>query len=362
MNRILFDHQIFTEQNLGGISRYFKHIIDGIKEIKEFDYKLGTLYSNNYYLRDEDLLLQSKLFRSLFKTPEKILKRNNSYTKFLIKQSNFDIFHATYYNPIFLKNLKKPLVVTVHDMTYEALPHLFTAHDPLPYNKRLLVERADKIIAISENTKNDLLKYLDIDENKIDIIHHGISTEQPKYEQIKNLPKRYILFVGTRVSYKNFYMLAEAFKILSEKDDDLSLVLAGGGELGLAEMEYLRRTDIIEKTMQISATDGELNTLYKNAICFVYPSLYEGFGLPILEAFKNNCPVLLSNCSCFPEVAGSAARYFEQQYLDSLVEELSLIIYDESIRLKMIELGKSRLVQFPIETCVEKTIETYKSL
>lgn len=362
MNRIFFDHQIFTEQNFGGISRYFKYIIDGISDSKEFDYKIGALYSNNYYLRNEKLPGQGKLFRPLFKTPEKIIKRNNSYTKFLIKQGNFDLFHATYYNPNFLKKLNKPLIVTVHDMTYEALPHLFATHDPLPYNKRLLVERADKIIAVSENTKKDLLKYLDVDKNKISVIHHGISLEDPIYETIENLPKKYVLFVGSRWAYKNFYLLADAFKQVASADPDLYFILAGGGPLSFGDSEHLRRNKILDKTIQISATDGQLNTLYKNARCFVYPSLYEGFGLPILEAFKNSCPVLLSNCSCFGEIAGNAAHYFDPQAIDSLIIELKQLLYNDSTRAELVELGKRKLADYTIDKCVAKTLDIYRSI
>lgn len=360
--KIFFDHQIFTEQSIGGISRYFKYLMDGIKYKQGINYKLGALYSNNYYIKHENLPLQNLFFKSLFKTYEKINKRNNSYTKHLIKQNNFDIFHATYYNPNFLKYLKKPLVVTVHDMTYEALPHLFPTTDPLPYYKRLLIERADKVIAISETTKQDLLKYTNITEAKITVIHHGISMEDATYEEIENLPSKYILFVGARWSYKNFYLLAEAFKTLSSKDPDLYLVLAGGGSLGFGENEYLRRNGISDKTIQISATDEQLNTLYKNALCFVYPSLYEGFGLPILEAFKNSCPVLLSDCSCFPEIAGNAARYFDHKSVNSLVSEIELILSHKNIRKDMIEAGERRLLKFPIAKCIDKTIDLYQSI
>lgn len=361
MNKVLFDHQIFTEQNHGGISRYFKYVINGIRETNDFSYQLGALRSNNYYIRDEKLLLRRKIFKSLFNTQDKIVKRNNDFTNFLIRRGEFDVFHATYYNPVFLEKLNKPLVVTVHDMTYERFPHLFSPHDPIPYHKRILVERADKVIAISENTKNDILKYYSIDENKISVIHHGISSQSPIYQEVEFLPQNYILFVGTRVSYKNFYLLAEAFRALSENDDDLYLVLAGQG-LGLAEIEFLRRIGVIKKTIQVSATDEQLNTLYKFAKCFVYPSMYEGFGLPILEAFKNNCPVLLSNSSCFPEIAGDAAHYFESGNVDSLEEKIRLIVYQQNIRTELIESGKSKLLNYSIKKCINETINLYKSL
>ena len=362
MTKVFYDHQIFTEQVFGGISRYFKYLIDGIKSTSDFDYKLGVLNSKNYYIRDEKQLLSQPLFQSLFKTQEKLIKRNNSYCKYLVKQNDFSICHPTYFNPYFLKYLKKPLVITVHDMTYEALPQYFPSADPLPYYKRLLMDKAEKIIAISETTKEDILKYSNINADKIEVIHHGIDFTPPEYENVPELPANYILFVGARWSYKNFHLVASAFKILSKKYPDLKLVLAGGGALSFGDSEFLLRNGILDKTIQISATDEQLNTIYKNAACFIYPSLYEGFGLPVLEAFKNGTPVLLSDCSCFKEIAGNAANYFDHQSLDALVIETEKQINNKTLAEELGAAGKVKLMEYPIEKCVSKTIDLYRSI
>lgn len=362
MTKIFYDHQIFSSQRYGGISRYFEYLMCGIEESERVDYKLGVLKSNNYYIRNEKQLLSNSIFNPLFKTTADLIKRNNSYCKYLLKKDNFSIFHPTYYSPYFLKYLKKPLVITIHDMTYEALPQFFLSDDPIPYYKRLLMERADKIIAISETTKQDILKYSKISEGKIEVIYHGMDLNTPKYEDIPTLPKEYILFVGARWSYKNFHMVANAFKILSTKYNDLQLVLAGGGPLSYGDSEFLMRNNILDKTVQISATDEQLNTIYKNALCFIYPSLYEGFGLPILEAFKNNCPVLLSDCSCFQEIAGDAANYFDHKSLESLVNEIEKMIINKSFASNFVLNGNSKLLEYPIEKCVSKTINFYRSI
>jgi len=362
MLKVFYDHQIFTEQTYGGISRYFKYLIDGIKNTPDIDYLLGVLNSNNYYIRDEKQILSNSIFKPLFKTQEKLIKRNNSYSKYLVKKDDFSICHPTYFNPYFLKYLKKPLVITVHDMTYEALPQYFPSADPLPYFKRLMMDRAEKIIAISETTKADILKHSSIKENKIEVIHHGIDLNPSKYEHVPDLPEKYLLFVGARWSYKNFHMVADAFKILSVKHPDLKLVLAGGGSLTYGDSEFLMRNNILDKIVQISATDEQLNTLYKKAICFIYPSLYEGFGLPILEAFKNDCPVLLSDSSCFREIAGTAAHYFDPTSIDALTNKIEEIMENNTISLELINAGKKKLFDYPIEKCVSKTIDLYKSI
>ncbi|WP_113660806.1 glycosyltransferase family 4 protein [Pedobacter nanyangensis] len=361
--KILFDHQTFTDQIYGGISRYFKYIIDGIKDTEDIDYKLGVLRSNNYYIRNEHQVLRHKIYNSLFKTPQRLQIRNNSYCKYLIKKGDFSILHPTYFNPYVLKNLKRPMVLTVHDMTYEALPEMFPATDPLPYYKRVMMERADKIIAISEHTKNDILKYSNIKAEKIEVVHHGIDLAPNLYTPVEKLPENYILFVGGRWSYKNFYMLAEAYKVISKKYPDVKLVLAGGGPLAYGETEYLIRNGLTDKIQQISATDEQLNTLYRNAICFVYPSSYEGFGLPILEAFKNDCPVILNRSSCFEEIAtAQSALFFEKDNLDSLIAKLDLLINDRKLASQLKEDGKKELARYTIEKCVAKTLNIYRSL
>jgi len=362
MTKVLFDHQIFLEQKYGGISRYFKYLIDGIKKEREIDYDLSVIRSDNYYIRDEPQLLKNSIFNPLFKTHAKLLKHSNSYSKYLLKKNDFSIFHPTYFNTYFLDHLKKPLVITVHDMTYEALPHFFPSTDALPFYKRLLMEKADRIIAISETTKADILRYNNVKEHKIEVIHHGIDLSEPKYEIIENLPEKYLLFVGARWSYKNFFMVASAFKILLSQYPELKLVLAGGGPLTFGDSEFLMRNNILEKTIQISATDKQLNTLYKNAQCFIYPSLYEGFGLPILEAFKNNCPVLLSDSSCFKEVAGDAANYFDHLSLESLVDEIEKLLCNQAFTAKLINNGSNKLMNYSIERCVSKTVDLYKTI
>lgn len=362
MLKIFYDHQIFSEQTYGGISRYFKYLIDGIKNKSDIDYTLGVLRSNNYYIRDEQHLFNKALFNSFFKTQHELVKRNNSYCKYLLKKNDFSIFHPTYFDPYFLKHLKKPLVITVHDMTYEALPQFFDSGDPLPYFKRLLMEKADKIIAISENTKLDIMRYSKIKEDKIEVIHHGIDLKPAEYSTIENLPENYILYVGSRWSYKNFHTVALAYKSLLARFPKLRLILAGGGALTYGDSEFLLRNDILDKTIQISVSDEQLNTLYKNAICFIYPSMYEGFGLPILEAFKNSCPVILSNCSCFPEIAGNAALYFDSQSPESLKSAIESLLENPSARKGAIEAGNKKVLEYSIESCITKTINLYQTV
>lgn len=353
---------MFSRQRFGGISRYFANVYHTIQNTENIEAEISIINTNNEYVKELNGGLSKIFGNNLLKKARRNYKWNKRYSKYIVSKNNFDIFHPTYFNPYFLKHLKKPLIITVHDMIYEAMPQFFHSNDPLPYHKRLLMEKAEKIIAISETTKADILRYSNIKEDKIEVIYHGIDLNASKFQTVPNLPEEYILFVGDRESYKNFHIVADAFKTLLLKYPNLKLVLAGGGAITYGDSEYLRRNAILEKTIQISATDEQLNTIYSNAICFIYPSLYEGFGLPILEAFKNNCPVLLSNCSCFEEIAGNSAQYFEGQSLQSLVQQLELIIENPSIRKEMISLGNQKLLDYPMEKCVSQTIGLYKSI
>lgn len=365
MQKIFFDHQKFSTQKFGGISRYFATIIDEIKKEKDFDYLLGVLNSQNYYIKNEAQPLNSKLANTFIKSAYgyRSFKINELYCKYLLQQNKFDIFHPTYYEPYFIKYLKKPMVTTIHDMTHERLPEYFWVQDPLTSYKRISAERADKIIAISETTKRDLLNYLDVDASKVEVIYHGIDIESPlKTEDVKSLPANYIFFVGDRSGYKNFYLVLDAFAVLTKKHPDLHLVLSGGGKLMGADVEIINRLKIQDKVHHYQVSDEQLNYLYQNALFFIYPSLYEGFGLPILEAFKANCPVLLSDTDCFKEIAQESAAFFSQRSLDDLIYQAEKLILDETERRSLVEKGNKRLLDFPIEKSISKTLKLYQSL
>ena len=363
--KIFFDHQKFSTQKYGGISRYFANIIEEIKKTDGFEYLLGVLNSQNHYLKNEIQFLKNSPLSSILnaRSGMRSFKTNEWYCNYLLKQNNFDVFHPTYYDPYFIKNLKKPFVTTIHDMTYERLPEYFWVMDPLTTQKRLSVERADKIIAISETTKKDLLKYIDTDESKIEVIYHGIDIQTPLvFEEVTQLPQNYLLFVGDRSGYKNFYLLLDTFEKFSKTNPDIHLVLIGGGNLVGADVEIINRLKLKSKVHHYNVSDEQLNFLYSKAILFIYPSLYEGFGLPILEAFKAKCPILLSDTECFKEIAQDGAGYFSSYSPDDLLSKIEQLVNSKSEREKLIEKGNNRLLDFPLEKSVKETLAVYKTL
>jgi len=365
MTKVLFDHQKFTTQRYGGISRYFANIIEEINKSEDFTSEVGLVYSQNHYLAGSNTSLDKYLAKPLKiqKVANTLYQINQAYSNRLVSQNKFDIFHPTYYDPYFLNHLKKPFVTTIHDMTYEKFPEYFWAQDPLTYQKRLHIEKADAIIAISETTKSDLMKYHQVDEKRVSVIYHGIDLDEPLvFTPVSNLPANYLLYVGDRSGYKNFYLFIDAFKKLSEKYPDLNVVLTGGGGLGIADQELLFRLKLTDKVKHVHVTDEQLNFLYQNAMLFVYPSLHEGFGLPILEAFKAKCPILLSNTPCFKEIAVDAVEYFEPHQMEDLSNKIESFLIDSSKRKILIEKGLQRLQDFSLDISIRKTLDLYKTL
>ncbi|HEY4322834.1 MAG TPA: glycosyltransferase family 1 protein [Mucilaginibacter sp.] len=358
--KILFDHQIFTEQKYGGISRYFANLYEGINAQPGMESKLGLLFTNNAYLKN--LQLPAGFLNGYIQKESRRIKYNKWYSKYLLNQNNFDVFHPTYYNPYFLKSLKKPFVLTVHDMIHELFPQYFdVALDPKIY-KGKAIEQADHIIAISESTKRDILKFYDVREHKISVIHHGFKMQVE--ENVKNditIESNYILFVGDRGGYKNFELFIRAAASIILKHS-IKLICAGGGVFKAEEIKILNELNVVNNVQQLNATDEQLRNLYRNALAFVYPSLYEGFGLPILEAFFNSCPVILSNTSSLPEVAGDAAQYFDPNDEQTITNAIEQVITDKSRRNELKTKGVERLKQFSFESCLQKTIQVYKSL
>ena len=308
-------------------------------------------------------ILSNDLGKFIFSKQSRKYKWNKQYSKYLISKGNYDILHPTYYHPYFLKNLKTPYVITVHDMIHELMPEYFSQNDPVPYHKRLCIEKASHIIAISETTKEDLINILDIHENRISVIHHGYKKPNIDSNQLKvDIKGNYILYVGDRAGYKNFTNFITALSPLLLERHDLSLICAGGGEFQITENELIMRLKLKGKVKQISATEQQLNSLYSNAIIFVFPSLYEGFGLPILEAFQNNCPIVASDNACFREILGNAGHYFDPNSHSEMLSKITNLIDNPSIREGLIKKGKEQLPKFAFEKCINKTIEVYHKI
>lgn len=354
---ILYDNQIFDIQRFGGISRYFCEILRRLNMKKD----IAVRYSVNYYLTTYRLgKHRIPLPRFIFKHYRKQCQnQNKELSKNLLQQSNKYLFHPTYYDPYFLKYIgSNPYVITVHDMIHERFPSYFSDASEIIAHKKEVITHAKRIIAISQNTKEDIIQLLHISPEKIDVIYHSTSMRPFTGKQHLTLPDSFLLFVGDRTPYKNFNRLAKAFSELSTKDENLFLVCTGM-PFKQSEKELLDKLNISNKVIHIKATDRTLAELYSRAKLFVFPSLYEGFGIPILEAYACYCPVALSNTSCFPEIAGDAGIYFDPYSETSILESIKEVIYDDRKRTESIMRGRERLKLYSWEKATALTQKTY---
>jgi len=325
---------------------------------------ISVSYSMNLYLRNlkqKDIVCVPKFLFKMLEGVFRKINRNRSLRE--IAKGDFDILHVTDYDDYFLDCMgNKPLVITIHDMTIEKFPEFYPGKEHYIEIKKSLAVRASRIIAISECTKRDIVEIFGISADKIDVVYHGISKDEVAVGKPVGLPDKYILYVGVRGGYKNFQNMVEAFKRLSDKRKDLYLVLTGK-PLNKSEKASLASCGLIDRIVVFSdVSDDTLYQLYANACIFVYPSLYEGFGIPILEAFSQNCPVVLSNASCFPEVAGDAGVYFDPYSVDDMAGAIESVLSDETLRKSLVEKGRERIRLFPWTKTAELTELTYRKV
>jgi glycosyltransferase involved in cell wall biosynthesis len=371
--KILYDHEIFTRQDYGGISRYFSELMDKFSIDKNMFVKFPIFFSNNQYLRGKD-----------FVAPVNFLSHQNSWIKkrgikllnyinekkivTALKIQDFDIFHPTYYTPYYhLDVVTKPMVITIHDMIHEFFPGMFSGSNAVLENKKTLAEKASKIIAVSETTKKDILDFYGINEDKISVVHHGPSfradpnfySRPPKID----LPGKYLLYVGKRKSYKNFPFFLKSVGPLLKDSNGLHVVCAGGGNFDENELIQFKELGIERKIIHFSfQNDSVLMEIYRNALAFVFPSLYEGFGIPILEAFFCECPVILSDIPAFREVAGEAGIYFSPTNEESLRWSIQRLKENERLICQLKEKGIAQLKNFSWEKTAAETKSVYRKV
>lgn len=383
--KVLFDDQIFTLQKYGGISRYFCELMDQFTKGPNISIKLAMRYSKN-----ENLLARSSLDKCWSKKSVFLSNSNFPYIQNSvcinllnrlqinqresirqIQKQKFDIFHPTYYNPYFLEYIaKKPYVLTVYDMIHELYPEFYSARDLTSQRKKKLIESATKVIAISNNTRNDILRLTDLDPDRVTVIYLGNPLKSPY--SLKNNEKTigsidlrvdYLLFVGKRSDYKNFTTMISSIAILLRDNKSLFVYCAGGGPFTPVEVRLLKSLNIYPKVLFIHvSSDKTLINLYKNARAFIFPSLYEGFGFPILEAFSCGCPLVASNTSSLLEIAGDASCYFDPQNPDSICGAVESILSNSDYRDNLIKKGYKRLKCFSWEKTFKKTKCVYENI
>ncbi|MFH2069167.1 MAG: glycosyltransferase family 1 protein [Candidatus Omnitrophota bacterium] len=372
--KILYDFQAFSIQRFGGVSRYFCELINHFGDDPDLVWELPIRWSDNEYLCNlkksdggaEGVTGSCRGFlkRLNFRGKRRMYQlKNRPWAIERIRTSEYDIFHPTFYDDYFLKYLfTKPFVLTIHDMIHEIYPDFFSPADPTSNRKKILVQKATRIIAISKTTKKDLIDVFKVPEDKITVIYHGNSlaadVKPVDFQPIKNLPIPYLLFVGARVGYKNFYFFLRSIAALLLANPELRVVCAGS-VFTAEENRFFKSLGLTGRIRQYAVDDACLTYLYQNARAFVFPSLYEGFGFPVLEAFSCGCPAILSMAGSLPEIGGDAAIYFDPKDGYAIREAVSRVIGDEDIRKELIRKGKTRANDFSWEKTARMTKQVY---
>ena len=368
--RIAFDHQAFCLQKTGGISRYFYHLIEQLLTLNQTVTAFAPVHRNQYarglargavagcYVKDYPRYCA-----------DAAVSLNGTIARSRISAWQPDIVHETYFSKIRSGTKAQPNVLTVFDMISErGLAGVeITANEFKQSNKFVAVARADHVICISEHARQDLIRLYDVAPEKTSTIYLGcevIAAGNASHSQIVNNDNRpYLLYVGLRAGYKNFARFVEAVASSTQLQSSFDIVAFGGGSFSSAEQTLLQALKFRpDQVRHIEGDDTALARHYVQASALVYPSCYEGFGLPPLEAMAYRCPVVSSQASALPEIIGDAAEFFDPTDLSSIAQAIQNVVLSPSHAQILIEKGLTRVAQFTWQRCAQKHLALYQSL
>lgn len=357
--RVLIDDQMFAMQKRGGITRYFTQLMTEFTRMPDID--LVTPY--RYVVNEHVMEAFPRRFRR-FPKPHRAPSRrvlevvNRGYRR---KAPPVDIVHNTYYWPELLEeNREAKRVCTVHDMIPELFPDYFPRGNP-HREKRQFVEKCDMVLCVSENTKDDLLRIYGPLDKPVVVTYPGVDASfSAPVRTSSPIASPYVLFVGSRRGYKNFAVVARAVAALMPRFPELRLICVGGGKFGVSEVALLRGLGIDRVTERHAPSDAQLSSFYAHATALCFPSRYEGFGLPVVEAFAARCPVLISPTPCLVEIADGAAQVIDADAAEEWAEALGRLLSDDSSRAGWIARGSFRAADFTWRSTAERTIDAYE--
>lgn len=367
--RIAFDYQAFCRQIAGGISRYYCKLA---AELSLLDQQVGIFSPvyRNVYLKELPTQLVHGFGIKNYppKTAGVCVAANGLVARSMIRRWQPDVVHETYFRKKAAHSDKSPSVITVFDMIAE-LDAQQQSKQPVDFkstDKYQAVQRADHVICISEHTRQDLVRLFDVSVNKLSVIHLGCDqplSQQYVAEAQPKIARPFLLYVGLREGYKNFARMVNAIAASSVLMKNFDIIAFGGGEFTLTERQLIFSLGFDpQQVRQLGGTDQDLNSLYRQAAAFIYPSTYEGFGLPPLEAMAMQCPVVSSQTSSMPEVIGDAAEFFDPDDTDSMRFAIEQVVLSEERKQDLIKKGNQRVAQFRWSTCAEKTLGVYQAV
>lgn len=363
---ILFDHQIFSLQNYGGISRHNSDLIDGLRRLKNAKVFLPILVSSNLYANN----LSRHLFLNIGEWSSRQIFRyvyfivNSLYTIIFLFFKKIDVYHATYGEDFFVPFIsdKTKLFFTVHDCIYEKMGGREKWTKRIIDKKRKLIEKSDNIICVSNSVKRDILKFYKVNSKKVNVVYNSYSFD-PKLVKITNKANfgfRYILYVGTRGFNKNFVNFVKAISIVLKKYPDVNVVCLGGGQPSVKESNLLKKYNLTKHFKFIKyISDRYAISVYKGAEFLVFPSFEEGFGMPMIEAFQCGCPVLASNIDVFREIGRESFIKFEPKSIASMSSAISSVLKNRNRMSTLVKKAYKKYVNYSPKKIVNMTNNLY---
>lgn len=316
--------------------------------------------------------------------PSTILKSawRSSWVKKDLKQLGIDIYHGLSHEiPVGIQNTGIKSVVTIHDLIFERNPEQYNPIDVKIYRKKFkyACENADRVIAISQQTKDDIIQFYGTAESKIDICYQscnpsfGITVSDAEKQRVKafyQLPSEYFLYVGSIIERKNLLNIFKALYLLKGKLNIPLVVIGSGGKYKQVVQEYIAAHQLQQQVIFLSdqfqnadfKSAKDFPAIYQQALAMIYPSTFEGFGIPVLEALWSNIPVITSNVSCMPETGGNAAYYVNPLSEEEMANAMFEVATNTSLRNEMIVKGWLHAQLFTQQKCAAAVMDVYKKL
>jgi glycosyltransferase involved in cell wall biosynthesis len=366
MARVLIDGIIYKLQKFGGISRYFTENCirlglhgSGIQVILHLPAHCRARTPRTKWI---------KQIRDSGLQPQRICRGASKARAWTLRPQ---IFHSTYYTLPYWPGLRS--VVTVHDFIHERFPALLggNAHQFIE-QKRNVIESADAIVAVSHSTKDEILAHTKAEESKVAVIHHGVDdsflralpseTDIQIFRKAHGISGPYWLYVGRRGNYKNFGTLLRAYVQVASYTDGYLVAIGGEATLEPWQIDLLIKNHLEQKVLLLDVKDDvHLKVAYSGAAAFVFPSLAEGFGIPLLEAMALNVPIVASEIPVFHEVAMDAALYFDP-YDEKALADAMMDALDGHVKQNLAKKGRRRVKDFSWDVAACKLAGVYRSL
>ena len=372
-----------------GLGHYSRTLISSLaKYFAMHQYFLFTPKQTSLYSTENVENLQvvtpqnflSKLFKSAWRS---------SWVKKDVQKLHIDIYHGLSHEiPMGIHSTNIKSVVTIHDLIFERYPEQYNSIDVKIYRKKFTYacKHANKIIAISKQTKEDIIAFYKIPENKIAICYQscnpafGVAVTDAEKNRIKkqyNLPNKFFLYVGSVIERKNLLTICKALHLLHDTSSSQSLkfplVVIGTGDKYMQQVkDFITQNSLTNAVIFLSENSSakalsftsaaDFPAIYQQALCMIYPSTFEGFGIPVLEALWSNIPVITSNVSCMPETGGNAAYYVNPMDVNEMATAMYKVATNDILRKEMIAKGWLHAQNFTQKKCAEAVIKVYEEV